>query len=168
MKTIATLSTKIANLEIDKEELEVKLDSLNSQYAGIKNRRTPEAMAEKKTNRTAAAEIRTKIKNINHELRNLEWELENKKEMTLYTILWSLFALLAIVGIVALTIYKYRLGLFGLTDTHDLVAIINGNNPVMDIELYKNLFWMHYIGTFTLVIGILGSITTSIWYAFTR
>lgn len=70
---------------------------------------------------------------------------------------------MAIVGLVLTVIYKYRLGLFGLTDTHDLMAIINGKSAVMDISLYKDLFFLRLAGIVTLTCGIIGSVATSIW-----
>lgn len=163
---ISVLSQQIAEREIKKGELQSRLATLNAQYEGIRNRRTPEIMEEKAANRSEAAELRTQIKNINHELQNLEWELNNRQHMSLYRMLWILSGILVIAGIVLLTIYKYRLGLFGLTDTHDLVAIIKGGTPVMNIDLYKSLFWINYTGTFTLIVGLIGLAATSLWYIF--
>lgn len=162
---IRSISKRIAEIECKIEgELQPKLDTLNAAYAGIKNRRDEKSMATKKDNRTEAAEIKAEISKLNKERRNLEWNLDNQKTLLTAEIWWIVSGLACIIGIVLLTIYHYRLGLFGLTDTHDLVAIIHGDNPVMNIELYKALFWMHYAGCWTVVLGLIGSIITSIWY----
>lgn len=109
--------------------------------------------------------MRSDISNINHELRNLWRSLEDGKRKYLAIGLWVFFGLLTIVGVVLLAIYKYRLGLFGLTDTHDLMAVINGKSAVMDISLYKELFFLRLAEIVTLSCGIIGSAATSIWRA---
>lgn len=158
---------KIADLEIKRDSMKQELDTLNASYDGIKYRKDEGSMAEKKANRTQASLLRTDIKNIGYEIRNLEYQLEEGRKSALAISLWILFGVIFFFGIAIMTIYKYRLGLFGLTDTHDLMAIINGDNPVMDISLYKTLFWMRFTGIYSIVVGLVGSITTSIWRAFT-
>ena len=163
--TLTSMANRIAELEVQKDLKTNELDKLNAEYDGIKYLRDEEHAAKKKENRAAASLLRSDISNINHELRILQHSLEDGKRKYLAIGLWVFFGLLVIVGVVLLAIYKYRLGLFGLTDTHDLMAIINGKSAVMDISLYKELFFLRLAEIVTLSCGIIGSAATSIWRA---
>ena len=163
--TLTSMTNRIAELEVQKDLKTNELNKLNAEYDGIKYLRSEEYVAKKKDNRTTASLLRSDISNINHELRNLWRSLEDGKRKYLAIGLWVFFGLLTIAGIVLLAIYKYRLGLFGLTDTHDLMAIINGKTAVMDISLYKELFFLRLAEIVTLSCGIIGSAATSIWRA---
>ena len=163
--TLTGMVKRIAELEVQKDLKTNELNKLNAEYDGIKYLKSEEYVAKKKENRTTASLLRSDISNINHELRNLWRSLEAGKRKYLAIGLWVFFGLLVIVGVVLLAIYKYRLGLFGLTDTHDLMAIINGKSAVMDISLYKELFFLRLAEIVTLSCGIIGSAATSIWRA---
>ena len=163
--TLTSMTNRIAELEVQKDLKTNELDKLNGEYDGIKYLRDEEHAAKKKENRAAASLLRSDISNINHELRILQHSLEDGKRKYLAIGLWVFFGLLTIAGFVLLAIYKYRLGLFGLTDTHDLMAIINGKTAVMDISLYKELFFLRLAEIVTLSCGIIGSAATSIWRA---
>ena len=163
--TLTGMVKRIAELEVQKDLKTNELNKLNAEYDGIKYLKSEEYVAKKKENRTTASLLRSDISNINHELRNLWRSLEDGKRKYLAIGLWVFFGLLTIAGIVLLAIYKYRLGLFGLTDTHDLMAIINGKSAVMDISLYKELFFLRLAEIVTLSCGIIGSVATSIWRA---
>ena len=163
--TLTSMTNRIAELEVQKDLKTNELDKLNVEYDDIKYFRSEEHVAKKKENRAAASLLRSDISNINHELRILQHSLEDGKRKYLAIGLWVFFGLLVIVGVVLLAIYKYRLGLFGLTDTHDLMDIINGKSAVMDISLYKELFFLRLAEIVTLTCGIIGSAATSIWRA---
>ena len=163
--TLTGMIKRIAELEVQKDLKTNELNKLNAEYDGIKYLRSEEYVAKKKENRTTASLLRSDISNINHELRYLWRSLEDGKRKYLAIGLWVFFGLLTIAGFVLLAIYKYRLGLFGLTDTHDLMAIINGKSAVMDISLYKELFFLRLAEIVTLTCGIIGSAATSIWRA---
>lgn len=163
--TLTSMTNRIAELEVQKDLKTNALNKLNAEYDGIKYLKSEEYVAKKKENRTTASLLRSDISNINRELRNLWRSLESGKRKYLAIGLWVFFGLLTIAGIVLLAIYKYRLGLFGLTDTHDLMAIINGKSAVMDISLYKELFFLRLAEIVTLSCGIIGSAATSIWRA---
>ena len=163
--TLTSMTNRIAELEVQKDLKTNELDKLNAEYDGIKYLRDEEHAAKKKENRAAASLLRSDISNINHELRILQHSLEDGKRKYLAIRLWVFFGLLTIAGFVLLAIYKYRLGLFGLTDTHDLMDIINGKSAVMDISLYKELFFLRLAEIVTLTCGIIGSAATSIWRA---
>lgn len=163
--TLTSMTNRIAELEVQKDLKTNELNKLNAEYDGIKYLKSEEYVAKKKENRAAASLLRSDISNINHELRILQHSLEDGKRKYLTIGLWVFFGLLTIVGVVLLAIYKYRLGLFGLTDTHDLMAIINGKSAVMDISLYKELFFLRLAEIVTLSCGIIGSVATSIWRA---
>ena len=165
--TLTSMTNRIAELEVQKDLKTNELDKLNAEYDGIKYLRDEEHAAKKKENRAAASLLRSDISNINHELRILQHSLEDGKRKYLAIGLWVFFGLLTIAGVVLLAIYKYRLGLFGLTDTHDLMAIINGKSAVMDISLYKELFFLRLAEIVTLSCGIIGSAATTIWRACT-
>ena len=165
--TLTSMTNRIAELEVQKDLKTNELDKLNAEYDGIKYLRSEEHVAKKKENRAAASLLRSDISNINHELRILQHSLEDGKRKYLAIGLWVFFGLLTIAGFVLLAIYKYRLGLFGLTDTHDLMAIINGKTAVMDISLYKELFFLRLAEIVTLSCGIIGSAATTIWRACT-
>lgn len=165
--TLTSMTNRIAELEVQKDLKTNELDKLNAEYDGIKYLRDEEHAAKKKENRAAASLLRSDISNINHELRILQHSLEDGKRKYLAIGLWVFFGLLTIAGFVLLAIYKYRLGLFGLTDTHDLMAIINGKTAVMDISLYKELFFLRLAEIVTLSCGIIGSAATTIWRACT-
>ena len=161
--TLIGMAKRIAELEVQKDLKTNELDKLNAEYDGIKYLRAEEHVEKKKENRVNASLLRSEISNINHELRILQHSLEDGKRKYLAIGLWVFFGLLTIAGFVLLGIYKYRLGLFGLTDTHDLMAIINGKTAVMDISLYKELFFLRLAEIVTLSCGIIGSVATSIW-----
>ena len=161
--TLIGMAKRIAELEVQKDLKTHELDKLDAEYDGIKYLRAEEHVEKKKENRVNASLLRSEISNINHELRILQHSLEDGKRKYLAIGLWVFFGLLTIAGFVLLGIYKYRLGLFGLTDTHDLMAIINGKTAVMDISLYKELFFLRLAGIVTLSCGIIGSVATSIW-----
>ena len=165
--TLTGMVKRIAELEVQKDLKTNELNKLNAEYDGIKYLKSEEYVAKKKENRTTASLLRSDISNINHELRNLWRSLEDGKRKYLAIGLWVFFGLLTIAGVVLLAIYKYRLGLFGLTDTHDLMAIINGKSAVMDISLYKELFFLRLAEIVTLSCGIIGSAATTIWHACT-
>ena len=161
--TLIGMAKRIAELEVQKDLKTHELDKLDAEYDGIKYLRAEEHVEKKKENRVNASLLRSEISNINHELRILQHSLEDGKRKYLAIGLWVFFGLLTIAGFVLLGIYKYRLGLFGLTDTHDLMAIINGKTAVMDISLYKELFFLRLAGIVTLSCGIIGSVANSIW-----
>ena len=161
--TLIAMTNRIAELEVQKDLKTHELDKLNVEYDGIKYLRTEEHVEKKKENRVKASLLRSEISNINHELRTLENSLESGKRKYLTIGLWIIFGAMAIAGFVLTVIYKYRLGLFGLTDTHDLITIINGKAAAMDISLYKDLFFLRLAGIVTLSCGIIGSVATSIW-----
>ena len=161
--TLIRMAKRIAELEVQKDLKTHELDKLNAESDGIKYLRAEEHIEKKKENRVKASLLRSEISNINHELRTLENSLESGKRQYLTIALWVFFGAMAIVGFVLTVIYKYRLGLFGLTDTHDLMTIINGKSAVMDISLDKDLFFLRLAGIVTLSCGIIGSVATSIW-----
>ena len=165
--TLTGMAKRIAELEVQKDLKTQELTKLNAEYDSIKYLRTEEHVEKKKENRTTASLLRSDISNINHELRNLQRSLEYGKRQYLAIGLWIFFGIMAIAGFVLLAIYKYRLGLFGLTDPHDLMAIINGKTAVMDISLYKELFFLRLAEIVTLSCGIIGSVVTSIWRTLT-
>ena len=161
--TLIAMTNRIAELEVQKDLKTHELDKLNVEYDSIKYFRDEEHVTKKKENRVKASLLRSEISNINHELRTLENSLESGKRQYLTIGLWIIFGAMAIAGFVLTVIYKYRLGLFGLTDTHDLMTIINGKSAVMDISLYKDLFFLRLAGIVTLTCGIIGSVATLIW-----
>ena len=161
--TLIGMAKRIAELEVQKDLKTHELDKLDAEYDGIKYLRAEEHVEKKKENRVNASLLRSDISNINHELRILQHSLEDGKRKYLAIGLWVFFGLLTIAGFVLLGIYKYRLGLFGLTDAHDLITIINGKAAAMDISLYKELFFLRLAGIVTLSCGIIGSVATSIW-----
>ncbi len=161
--TLIRMAKRIAELEVQKDLKTHELDKLNAEYDGIKYLRAEEHIEKKKENRVNASLLQSEISNINREMRTLQSSLESGKRQYLTIALWVFFGAMAIVGLVLTVIYKYRLGLFGLTDTHDLMTIINGKTAVMDISLYKELFFLRLAEIITLSCGIIGSVATSIW-----
>ena len=161
--TLIRMAKRIAELEVQKDLKTHELDKLNAEYDGIKYLRSEEYTATKKENRVNASLLQSEISNINREMRTLQSSLESGKRQYLAIGLWIFFGAMAIVGLVLTVIYKYRLGLFGLTDAHDLITIINGKAAAMDISLYKDLFFLRLAGIVTLSCGIIGSVATSIW-----
>lgn len=163
--TLIGMAKRIAELEVQKDLKTHELDKLDVEYDSIKYLRAEEHVEKKKENRVNASLLRSEISNINHEMRTLQASLESGKRQYLTIALWVFFGIMTIVGIVLAVIYKYRLGLFGLTDPHDLITIINGKAAAMDISLYKELFFLRLAGMVTLSCGIIGSAATSIWRA---
>lgn len=161
------MAKRIAELEVQKDLKTHELDKLNAEYDGIKYLRAEEHIEKKKENRVNASLLQSEISNINREMRTLQASLESGKRQYLTIALWVFFGIMTIVGIVLAVIYKYRLGLFGLTDPHDLITIINGKAAAMDISLYKELFFLRLAGMVTLSCGIIGSVATSIWRVLT-
>ena len=165
--TLIAMTNRIAELEVQKDLKTQELSKLNAEYDGIKYLRSEEYTATKKENRAKASLLKSDIFNINHELRTLQASLESGKHKYLTIGLWVFFGAMTVAGRVLLAIYKDRFCLFGLTDTHDLMTIINGKSAVMDISLYKELFFLSLAEIITLSCGVIGSVTTSIWRAAT-
>lgn len=161
--TLIGMAKRIAELEVQKDLKTHELDKLDAEYDGIKYLRAEEQVEKKKENRVNASLLRSEISNINHEMRTLQSSLESGTRQYLAIGLWVIFGAMAIVGFVLTVIYKYRLGLVGLTDTHDLMAVVDGKSAMMDISLYKDLFFLRLAGMVTLSCGIIGSVATSIW-----
>ena len=161
--TLIRMAKRIAELEVQKDLKTHELDKLDAEYDGIKYLRAEEQVEKKKENRVNASLLRSEISNINREMSTLQSSLESGTRQYLAIGLWVIFGIMAIVGFVLTVIYKYRLGLFGLTDAHDLITIINGKAAAMDISLYKDLFFLRLAGIVTLSCGIIGSVATSIW-----
>ena len=146
MKNIFTIPSQIANLEIQRDNLNQELTVLNSEYEGIKYRKDDDSMAKKSANRSRCSLIRVEI-----------------KVRLISIILWTVFGLIGIAGVIILYVYKYRLGMYGFTELHDVWSMLEGENPIMDYALYRQLFWLHTIGTWTVIVGVVGSLATSGW-----
>ena len=154
MKTIKSI-----NIEINRVKNEI--DNLKLER---KNKRKRDEVSVNRKN-----EIDRKIDNLNDELNKLKndlWKLEEKNDKVKlgigYTIT-GLFLILGLVGIVLGTIYRYKLGLYGFTTSHDVISILNGKGTVISVDLYNYLFLLKTLSSYFICFGWFGTLISGIW-----
>ena len=79
-----------------------------------------------------------------------------------YTIT-CLFLILGLVGIVLGTVYRYKLGLYGFTTSHDVISILNGKGTVISVDLYNYLFLLKTLSSYFICFGWFGTLISGIW-----
>ena len=154
MKTIKSI-----NIEINRVKNEIDNLKLERKYI----RKRDEVSVNRKN------EIDRKIDNLNDELNKLKndlWKLEEKNDKVKlgigYTIT-GLFLILGLVGIVLGTIYRYKLGLYGFTTSHDVISILNGKGTVISVDLYNYLFLLKTLSSYFICFGWFGTLISGIW-----
>lgn len=154
MKTIKSI-----NIEINRVKNEI--DNLKLERKYIRKR------DEESVNRKN--EIDRKIDNLKDELNKLKndlWKLEEKNDKVKlgigYTIT-GLFLILGLVGIVLGTVYRYKLGLYGFTTSHDVISILNGKGTVISVDLYNYLFLLKTLSSYFICFGWFGTLISGIW-----
>ena len=154
MKTIKSI-----NIEINRVKNEI--DNLKLERKYIRKR------DEESVNRKN--EIDHKIDNLKDELNKLKndlWKLEEKNDKVKlgigYTIT-GLFLILGLVGIVLGTVYRYKLGLYGFTTSHDVISILNGKGTVISVDLYNYLFLLKTLSSYFICFGWFGTLISGIW-----
>ena len=114
-------------------------------------------------------EIDCKLENLNDELIGLKndlWKLEeksNKVKLGIGYTITGLFLILGLVGIVLGTVYRYKLGLYGFTTSHDVISILNGKGTVISVDLYNYLFLLKTLSSYFICFGWFGTLTSGIW-----
>lgn len=154
MKTIKSI-----NIEINRVKNEIDNLKLERKYI----RKRDEVSVNRKN------EIDRKIDNLNDELNKLKndlWKLEEKNDKVKlgigYTIT-GLFLILGLVGIVLGTVYRYKLGLYGFTTSHDVISILNGKGTVISVDLYNYLFLLKTLSSYFICFGWFGTLISGIW-----
>lgn len=154
MKTIKSI-----NIEINRVKNEIDNLKLERKYI----RKRDEVSVNRKN------EIDRKIDNLKDELNRLEndlWKLEEKNDKVKlgigYTIT-GLFLILGLVGIVLGTVYRYKLGLYGFTTSHDVISILNGKGTVISVDLYNYLFLLKTLSSYFICFGWFGTLISGIW-----
>jgi hypothetical protein len=154
MKTIKSI-----NIEINRVKNEIDNLKLERKYI----RKRDEVSVNRKN------EIDRKIDNLKDELNKLKndlWKLEEKNDKVKigigYTIT-GLFLILGLVGIVLGTVYRYKLGLYGFTTSHDVISILNGKGTVISVDLYNYLFLLKTISSYFICFGWFGTLISGIW-----
>lgn len=154
MKTIKSI-----NIEINRVKNEI--DNLKLERKYIRKR------DEESVNRKN--EIDHKIDNLKDELNKLKndlWKLEEKNDKVKlgigYTIT-GMFLILGLVGIVLGTVYRYKLGLYGFTTSHDVISILNGKGTVISVDLYNYLFLLKTLSSYFICFGWFGTLISGIW-----
>lgn len=154
MKTIKSI-----NIEINRVKNEIDNLKLERKYI----RKRDEVSVNRKN------EIDRKIDNLKDELNKLKndlWKLEEKNDKVKlgigYTIT-GLFLILGLVGIVLGTVYRYKLGLYGFTTSHDVISILNGKGTVISVDLYNYLFLLKTLSSYFICFGWFGTLISGIW-----
>ena len=154
MKTIKSI-----NIEINRVKNEIDNLKLERKYI----RKRDEVSINRKN------EIDRKIDNLKDELNKLKndlWKLEEKNDKVKlgigYTIT-GLFLILGLVGIVLGTVYRYKLGLYGFTTSHDVISILNGKGTVISVDLYNYLFLLKTLSSYFICFGWFGTLISGIW-----
>jgi len=154
MKTIKSI-----NIEINRVKNEIDNLKLERKYI----RKRDEVSVNRKN------EIDRKIDNLKDELNKLKndlWKLEEKNDKVKlgigYTIT-GMFLILGLVGIVLGTVYRYKLGLYGFTTSHDVISILNGKGTVISVDLYNYLFLLKTLSSYFICFGWFGTLISGIW-----
>lgn len=154
MKTIKSI-----NIEINRVKNEIDNLKLERKYI----RKRDEVSVNRKN------EIDRKIDTLKDELNKLKndlWKLEEKNDKVKlgigYTIT-GLFLILGLVGIVLGTVYRYKLGLYGFTTSHDVISILNGKGTVISVDLYNYLFLLKTLSSYFICFGWFGTLISGIW-----
>ena len=154
MKTIKSI-----NIEINRVKNEIDNLKLERKYI----RKRDEVSVNRKN------EIDRKIDSLKDELNKLKndlWKLEEKNDKVKlgigYTIT-GLFLILGLVGIVLGTVYRYKLGLYGFTTSHDVISILNGKGTVISVDLYNYLFLLKTLSSYFICFGWFGTLISGIW-----
>lgn len=154
MKTIKSI-----NIEINRVKNEIDNLKLERKYI----RKRDEVSVNRKN------EIDRKIDTLKDELNRLKndlWKLEEKNDKVKlgigYTIT-GLFLILGLVGIVLGTVYRYKLGLYGFTTSHDVISILNGKGTVISVDLYNYLFLLKTLSSYFICFGWFGTLISGIW-----
>jgi len=155
MKTIKSINSKINSIKSEIDNLTIERRTLINKRDEVSKKRRDEIILKIET-----------LKSEYNKLRDELYEVENRnKKIKLgigYGITGLLFVLF-IVGCVILTKYKYEVGLYGLTTEHNIISIINGDSTVISVELYNRLFMMNLVGSYLVLIGLLGSFVSGVW-----
>ena len=154
MKTIKSI-----NIEINRVKNEIDNLKLERKYI----RKRDEVSVNRKN------EIDRKIDTLKDELNKLNhdlWKEEEKNDKVKlgigYTIT-GLFLILGLVGIVLGTVYRYKLGLYGFTTSHDVISILNGKGTVISVDLYNHLFLLKTLSSYLICFGWFGTLISGIW-----
>jgi hypothetical protein len=154
MKTIKSI-----NIEINRVKNEIDNLKLERKYI----RKRDEVSVNRKN------EIDRKIDNLKDELYSLNhllWDTEekiNKVKLGIGYTITGLFLILGITGIVLGTVYKYKLGLYGFTTSHDVISILNGKGTVISVDLYNHLFLLKTLSSYLICFGWFGTLISGIW-----
>ena len=155
MKTINSINSKINSINNEIDNLTVERRTLSNKRDDVSKNLRDEIIFKIET-----------LKDEKSKLRNELYEIERRNEKIKLGIghgITGLMLILFIIGYVIITMYKYEVGLYGLTTEHNIISIINGDSTVISVELYNHLFMMNVVGSFSMLIGILGTLVSGIW-----
>ena len=159
MTTIKKIRKEIENVKNLISGVVVELDTIKYKRDEASNTRRNELKTKKN-------ELELRLRELRHQENEMEIKSDRRKLITGYIVSGILF-IMFIVGIFVGVVYKYELGLYGLTTNHDVISIINGENPLISVELYNHLFTLNVMSHFLTIFGITGSMisgtVTSLW-----
>lgn len=155
MKTIKSINSKINSINNEIENLTVERRTLSNKRDEVSKNRREEIILKIETLKNEKSKLRDELYDV---------EYRNKKiKLGIGYCITGLLFILFIVGCVVLTKYKYEVGLYGLTTEHNIISIINGDSTVISVDLYNRLFMMNLVGSYSVLIGLLGSFVSGIW-----
>ena len=155
MKTINSINSKINSINNEIDNLTVERRTLSNKRDDVSKNLCDEIIFKIET-----------LKDEKSKLRNELYEIERRNEKIKLGIghgITGLMLILFIIGYVIITMYKYEVGLYGLTTEHNIISIINGDSTVISVELYNHLFMMNVVGSLSMLIGILGTLISGVW-----
>ena len=155
MKTINSINSKINSINNEIDSLTIERRTLSNKRDEVSNNRRDEIIFKIET-----------LKDEKSKLRNELYEVERRNEKIKLGIghgITGLMLILFIIGYVIITMYKYEVGLYGLTTEHNIISIINGDSTAISVELYNHLFMMNVVGSLSILIGVLGTLISGVW-----
>ena len=155
MKTINSINSKINSINNEIDNLTIERRTLSNKRDEVSNNRRDEIIFKIET-------LKDEKSKLHNELYEIERHYEKIKLGIGYGIT-GLMLILFIIGYVIITMYKYEVGLYGLTTEHNIISIINGDSTVISVELYNHLFMMNVVGSLSILIGVLGTLISGVW-----
>lgn len=155
MKTINSIKSKINSVENRINDLTVERRTLSNKRDEVSKNRRDEIIME-------IENLKDEKNDLHEELYKIETRNDKIKLGVGYGITGLLF-LLFVFGCVVHTIYKYKLGLYGLTTEHNVISILNGDSSVISVDLYNHLFFLNTLGSTSVIFGLLGSLVSGMW-----
>ena len=152
-------SIKSINLEINRVKNEIEKLKYDRKYI---RKRDEESVNRRNEIDRNIDNLKDELYSLNHRLWDTEEKINKVKLIIGYTVT-GLLLLLGLTGIVLGTVYKYKLGLYGFTTSHDVISILNGKGTVISVDLYNHLFLLKTLSSYFICFGWIGTLVSGCW-----